>query len=163
MYKDVPPIPFCVVSEHFAARCTNANNLALCLVPLPPHRDGMYKKMESVIQQLLARSARLYIVCAEGDANMRQYAARACALIEVGGCGQGGGGGRLHSHITELALLPAGGMHGRWCSGAAKQGTCIRLLACLGCALGVLPAPPLSPAPHPAPAHTHAPAPCTHL
>ena len=43
----------------------------------------MYKKMESVIQQLLARSAQLYIVCNEDDANMAQYAARGCMLIQV--------------------------------------------------------------------------------
>eukprot|EP00878_Enallax_costatus_P006129 GHUV01006425.1.p1 GENE.GHUV01006425.1~~GHUV01006425.1.p1 ORF type:complete len:319 (+),score=91.93 GHUV01006425.1:316-1272(+) len=49
-------------------------------------RDSMYKKMESVIQQLLARSARLIILCTEGDTNMKQYAARNdCQLIEVPG------------------------------------------------------------------------------
>lgn len=48
-------------------------------------RDSMYKKMESVIQQLLARSARLIILCTEGDKNMKQYASRNdCQLIEVG-------------------------------------------------------------------------------
>ena len=47
-------------------------------------RDSMYKKMESVIQQLLARSARLIILCTEGDTNMKQYAVRNdCQLIEV--------------------------------------------------------------------------------
>lgn len=48
-------------------------------------QDSMYKKMESVIQQLLARSARLIILCTEGDTSMKQYAARNdCQLIEVG-------------------------------------------------------------------------------
>eukprot|EP00879_Flechtneria_rotunda_P013604 GHRR01014210.1.p1 GENE.GHRR01014210.1~~GHRR01014210.1.p1 ORF type:complete len:690 (+),score=211.83 GHRR01014210.1:228-2297(+) len=47
-------------------------------------KDRMYRKMESVIQQLLARSARLIILCTHGDANMKQYAARSdCKLIEV--------------------------------------------------------------------------------
>lgn len=46
-------------------------------------RDGMYKKMESIIQQLLARSAQLYILCNEGDDNMRQYEAKGCKLIQV--------------------------------------------------------------------------------
>jgi glucosamine--fructose-6-phosphate aminotransferase (isomerizing) len=50
--------------------------------------DSMYKKMESVIQQLLARSARLIILCTAGDTNMQQYAKRSdCQLIEVGGRG----------------------------------------------------------------------------
>jgi glucosamine--fructose-6-phosphate aminotransferase (isomerizing) len=51
-------------------------------------RDSMYKKMESVIQQLLARSARLIILCTAGDETMQQYAKRSdCQLIEVGGGG----------------------------------------------------------------------------
>jgi hypothetical protein len=49
-------------------------------------KDSMYKKMESVIQQLLARSARLIIVCTAGDTNMQQYVKRGdCQLIEVRG------------------------------------------------------------------------------
>lgn len=46
-------------------------------------RDSMYKKMESVIQQLLARQGRLFIVCNEGDDNMKQYESRGCKLIQV--------------------------------------------------------------------------------
>lgn len=46
-------------------------------------RDSMYKKMESVAQQLLARGARLYIVCNEGDENMRALEAKGVKLIEV--------------------------------------------------------------------------------
>jgi hypothetical protein len=46
----------------------------------------MYKKMESVIQQLLARDAQLYILCNEGDDNMRQYEAKGCHLIQVSCC-----------------------------------------------------------------------------
>lgn len=50
-------------------------------------KDSMYKKMESVIQQLLARNARLIILCSEGDANMKSYASKDCQLIEVStGC-----------------------------------------------------------------------------
>lgn len=48
-------------------------------------RDSMYAKMESVIQQLLARNARLVIVCTEGDEKMKQYVeGYDCQLIEVG-------------------------------------------------------------------------------
>jgi glucosamine--fructose-6-phosphate aminotransferase (isomerizing) len=45
----------------------------------------MYAKMESVIQQLLARNARLIILCTAGDANMHAYRdnARGCTLVEV--------------------------------------------------------------------------------
>lgn len=46
-------------------------------------RDSMYKKMESIIQQLLARSARLFIVCNEGDEAMKAYEAKGCKLIQV--------------------------------------------------------------------------------
>lgn len=47
-------------------------------------RDSMYHKMESVIQQLLARSAKLVIVCTAGDENMKQYVeGHDCKLIEV--------------------------------------------------------------------------------
>jgi glutamine---fructose-6-phosphate transaminase (isomerizing) len=47
-------------------------------------RDSMHAKMQSVIQQLLARSARLIILCTEGDEAMKALAARGdCALIEV--------------------------------------------------------------------------------
>ncbi|KXZ56100.1 hypothetical protein GPECTOR_2g982 [Gonium pectorale] len=48
-------------------------------------RDGMYKKMESVIQQLLARNAQLYIVCNENDEGMKQYESRGCKLIQASG------------------------------------------------------------------------------
>lgn len=47
-------------------------------------RDSMYSKMESVIQQLLARNAQLVILCTEGDENMKQYVdGYKCQLIEV--------------------------------------------------------------------------------
>ncbi|KAG2426550.1 hypothetical protein HXX76_011775 [Chlamydomonas incerta] len=46
-------------------------------------RDTMYKKMESVIQQLLAREAQLYILCNENDESMKQYEAKGCKLIQV--------------------------------------------------------------------------------
>lgn len=48
----------------------------------------MYKKMESVIQQLLAREAQLYILCNENDESMKQYEAKGCKLIQVGGVGE---------------------------------------------------------------------------
>ena len=48
-------------------------------------RDRMYAKMLSVVQQLLARGARLIIVCNAGDTDIRETAAsRNCRLIEVG-------------------------------------------------------------------------------
>ena len=47
-------------------------------------RDAMHRKMDSVIQQLLARNARLIIVCNEGDATMDKYMARDdCRLVRV--------------------------------------------------------------------------------
>ena len=47
-------------------------------------RDRMYAKMLSVVQQLLARDARLIIVCNAGDTDIRETAAsRKCRLIEV--------------------------------------------------------------------------------
>lgn len=49
-------------------------------------RDSMYHKMESVIQQLLARNAKLVIVCTAGDESMKQYVeGHDCKLIEVPG------------------------------------------------------------------------------
>jgi hypothetical protein len=47
----------------------------------------MYSKMDSVIQQLLARNAQLIILCTQGDDNMRQYVkSHGCKLIEVRAC-----------------------------------------------------------------------------
>lgn len=46
-------------------------------------RDAMYKKMDGVIQQLLARSAKLWIICNEGDEAMKSYEERGCQLIQV--------------------------------------------------------------------------------
>jgi hypothetical protein len=44
----------------------------------------MHAKMLSVIQQLLARSARLLVVCCEGDADMEELCAQGeCSLILV--------------------------------------------------------------------------------
>jgi hypothetical protein len=58
--------------------------------PPPPQvvatRDSMYKKMESVIQQLLARGARLYILCNIGDETMKEYEQKGCKLIQVCAC-----------------------------------------------------------------------------
>jgi glucosamine--fructose-6-phosphate aminotransferase (isomerizing) len=45
--------------------------------------DGMHRKMESVIQQLLARRAKLIILCNAGDAAMDQFEGRGCSLIRV--------------------------------------------------------------------------------
>lgn len=46
-------------------------------------RDSMHKKMDGVIQQLLARGARLWIICNEGDTDMEVYKSRGCQLIQV--------------------------------------------------------------------------------
>jgi glucosamine--fructose-6-phosphate aminotransferase (isomerizing) len=43
----------------------------------------MHRKMESVIQQLLARSAKLVILCNTGDDAMTQFEGRGCTLIRV--------------------------------------------------------------------------------
>jgi hypothetical protein len=48
--------------------------------------------MESVIQQLLARGARLIILCNEGDENMEQYEGQGCMLIKVRGTTRRGTG-----------------------------------------------------------------------
>lgn len=67
----------------------------------------MYKKMESVIQQLLARSARLYVVCNEGDETMKQFEAKGCKLIEVRG-------GRACVRVHTQAGAGAGGPCTHW-------------------------------------------------
>ena len=47
-------------------------------------RDRMYGKMLSVVQQLLARGARLTIVCNAGDTEICEICTRCkCRLIEV--------------------------------------------------------------------------------
>ena len=47
-------------------------------------RDRMYAKMLSVVHQLLARGARLIILCNAGDAEIQETcASRNCRLIEV--------------------------------------------------------------------------------
>ena len=48
-------------------------------------QDAMHGKMLSVIQQLLARSARLLVVCNEGDAEVAElcHEGNRCALIRV--------------------------------------------------------------------------------
>ncbi|KIY97122.1 glucosamine--fructose-6-phosphateaminotransferase (isomerizing) [Monoraphidium neglectum] len=46
-------------------------------------QDNMHRKMESVIQQLLARSAKLVILCNTGDGAMDQFESRNCTLIRV--------------------------------------------------------------------------------
>uniref|UniRef100_A0A7R9V3S4 glutamine--fructose-6-phosphate transaminase (isomerizing) n=1 Tax=Chlamydomonas euryale TaxID=1486919 RepID=A0A7R9V3S4_9CHLO len=46
-------------------------------------KDTMHKKMDSVIQQLLARAASLCIVCNTGDQGMMAYADQGCRIIQV--------------------------------------------------------------------------------
>jgi glucosamine--fructose-6-phosphate aminotransferase (isomerizing) len=60
----------------------------------------MHRKMDSVIQQLLARAAKLVIVCNTGDEAMQAYEKEGCQLIQV--CWveadrvRGGGRGQLN-------------------------------------------------------------------
>ncbi len=48
-------------------------------------KGSMYQKMDSVIHQLLAREARIIILCTEGDERMAAHAERGCTLIQVRG------------------------------------------------------------------------------
>jgi glucosamine 6-phosphate synthetase-like amidotransferase/phosphosugar isomerase protein len=80
-------------------------------------RDTMYSKMQSVIQQLLARNAQLIILCNEGDAAMQQYAAQGCRLIEVGGWV--GPAGREVQHDMGCAKAATSTGHSVTCHGGA--------------------------------------------
>lgn len=46
-------------------------------------RDRMYKKMQSVVQQLCARDARLMVICNEGDNEIKKYCNQHSLFIEV--------------------------------------------------------------------------------
>lgn len=46
-------------------------------------RDRMHAKMQSVIQQLRARSARLIVLCNEGDDAIADLCSPNCRLIQV--------------------------------------------------------------------------------
>ena len=46
-------------------------------------RDRMHAKMQSVIQQLRARNARLIIVCNENDSSIADLCSPRCHLIQV--------------------------------------------------------------------------------
>ena len=46
-------------------------------------KDNMYKKMLSVVQQLCARSARLIVICNEGDSDIREHTTKEAMFIEV--------------------------------------------------------------------------------
>lgn len=76
-------------------------------------RDRMYAKMLSVVQQLLARGARLVILCNAGDAEMKDTAAsRKCRLIEV----------RPHNVINSVLRSPLPYLLRAW-SSCAKPAT----------------------------------------
>lgn len=51
-------------------------------------KDNMYKKMQSVVQQLCARNARLMVISNEGDTEIKKYCNKHSIFIEVGGIGQ---------------------------------------------------------------------------
>lgn len=52
----------------------------------------MHTKMLSVLQQLLARGARLLVVCCQGDADVEELCeGRQCSLIRVPQASLGGG------------------------------------------------------------------------
>jgi glucosamine 6-phosphate synthetase-like amidotransferase/phosphosugar isomerase protein len=91
-------------------------------------RDSMYSKMNSVIQQLLARNARLMMVCTERDENMKQYVKEHdCQLIEV----------RVGENSCWLVRAPNGGRAVErqlwWCSHSSSGFTLPRI-SCVGCA-----------------------------
>ena len=46
-------------------------------------RDRMHAKMQSVIQQLRARNARLIVLCSEGDQAIADLCSPKCRLIQV--------------------------------------------------------------------------------
>lgn len=49
-------------------------------------RDRMHAKMQSVIQQLRARNARLIVLCNEGDDSIANLCSPRCRLIQVSKC-----------------------------------------------------------------------------
>jgi glucosamine--fructose-6-phosphate aminotransferase (isomerizing) len=55
-------------------------------------KDSMYAKMQSVIQQLLARGARLIVLCNEGDEYLRNLAKEKEAAAAASGGGAEAGG-----------------------------------------------------------------------
>ena len=46
-------------------------------------RDRLHAKMQSVIQQLRARNARLIVLCNEGDGGIADICSSKCRLIQV--------------------------------------------------------------------------------
>jgi hypothetical protein len=76
-----------------SSKCSHSANSTPPPYPTPRHTtpphpqiatmDNMHRKMESVIQQLLARSAKLVILCNTGDSTMDQFETRNCTLIRV--------------------------------------------------------------------------------
>ena len=49
-------------------------------------QDRMHAKMQSVIQQLRARNARLIVLCNEGDDSIASLCSPKCRLIQVSKC-----------------------------------------------------------------------------
>lgn len=49
-------------------------------------QDRMHAKMQSVIQQLRARNARLIVLCNEGDDSIANLCSPRCRLIQVSTC-----------------------------------------------------------------------------
>lgn len=49
-------------------------------------QDRMHAKMQSVIQQLRARNARLIVLCNEGDDSIANLCSPRCRLIQVSKC-----------------------------------------------------------------------------
>ena len=78
-------------------------------------RDRMYAKMLSVVQQLLARGARLIILCDAGDAEIRATcASRNCRLIEVCLPGWLLIGPAPACHAVSAGVYAQQGMWARW-------------------------------------------------
>lgn len=62
-------------------------------------RDRMHAKMQSVIQQLRARNARLIVLCNEGDDAIADLCSPKCRLIQVSFC----------MHICDRSCLAGSG------------------------------------------------------
>ena len=68
-------------------------------------KDRMHAKMQSVIQQLRARNARLIVLCNEGDDSIASLCSPRCRLIQVSTC---------KCSRQRLLLVRGGNQHGGW-------------------------------------------------
>lgn len=61
-------------------------------------QDRMHAKMQSVIQQLRARNARLIVLCNEGDDSIANLCSPKCRLIQVSKCAH------MHKLLAKAAV-----------------------------------------------------------